>query len=96
MIFQKIHECFEKVATDETINAIESWNVFIALLLKNNLFSADDIDKIERFRPSFPVNFECVLATIAQIVDNPEYHKIIEQSLKLHTKLIQARDTVEI
>ncbi|CAG9318361.1 unnamed protein product [Blepharisma stoltei] len=96
MLFLKLHECFLSAAQDEAIKNIESWNVFIALAMKNNLFSTEDISRIERFRPSLPVNFECAIATIAQIVDNPEFHKIIEYSLKLHSKLIQARDAIEL
>ena len=44
----------------------QTWNYFIALVLKKRLAGAVDIDKLEKVRPSFPLTFETLCNTIQQ------------------------------
>jgi len=95
MSVAKIFQCFEKTSENQQITTVESWKVFTSLLAKFHLFSDEDLEKINRFCPSFPVSFECVLATFAQISTNEDTRKLIELLLNLHTFLIQTRDSIE-
>ena len=42
----------------------QTWNYFIALVLKSRLASATDTEKLEKYRPSFPLTFETLINTI--------------------------------
>ena len=80
----------------EIINK-ETWNILTSLLIKSQLLSYEEKAVLEKYIPSFPVTFESTIATMAQIVDSkPEIHQIVEHALKLHSRLIQGRDTFEI
>ena len=80
----------------EIINK-ETWNILTSLLIKSQLLSYEEKAVLEKYIPSFPVTFESTIATMAQIVDSkPEIHQIVEHALKLHSRLIQGRDTFEM
>ena len=79
------------------IKTKETWDFFTSLLMKSQLLSFEDRELLSKYQPSLPVTFEATIATMAQIVDSkPEIHQIVEHALKLHSKLIQGRDTFEM
>jgi hypothetical protein len=75
----------------------ETWNFFISLLMKAQLLSYEERELLQKYQPSMPAGYENIIATMAQVVDSkPEIHQIVEHVLKLHSKLIQGRDTIEM
>jgi hypothetical protein len=94
----KLHHIFlQATSGNSEIMNRETWNFFTSLLLKFQLLSPEEKDTIDKYKPSFPASFESIIATMAQIVDsNPEIHEIVEHSLRLHSRLIQGRDTIEM
>lgn len=91
------HVFLQSTSGNPEIMNKETWNFFTSLLLKFQLLSIEEKATLEKFIPSFPASFESIVATMAQIVDSkPEIHEIVEHSLRLHSKLIQSRDTIEM
>lgn len=91
------HVFLQSTSGNPEIMNKETWNFFTSLLLKFQLLSPEEKTALEKFIPSFPASFESIIATMAQIVDTkPEIHEIVEHALRLHSKLIQSRDTIEM
>lgn len=91
------HLFLQATSGNNEIASIETWNIFMNLLVKAHLLSYEERSLLDKFMPSFPVTFESTIATMAQIVDSaPEIHLITDHTLKLHSRLIQARDTFEM
>ena len=91
------HAFLQATGGGEEIVNVDTWRIFSTLLLKSHLLSNNERELLDKYMPSFPVTFESTIATMAQIVEsNPEIHQIIEYALKLHSKLIQGRDTFEM
>ena len=66
----------------------QTWNLFVALVLKNRLASATDIDRLDKVRPSFPLTFETLCNTIQQAFG--------DQTLKqLDSNMDEAREQLE-
>jgi hypothetical protein len=51
---------------DELIYDAQTWNYLIALLLRKRLASVKDTEILEKFRPSFPLDFDTFIKTITQ------------------------------
>lgn len=45
---------------------VQEWNYFIALTLKARLVTIRDTERLEKVRPSFPLNFETFVNTVQQ------------------------------
>lgn len=56
----KLRQAFREAADnkDDIIPDENTWNLLIAFLLKKKLASVSDCDLLEKFRPSFPLDFE--------------------------------------
>jgi hypothetical protein len=51
---------------DDLICDERTWNLLLAFLIKNKLASIKDIEVLERFKPSFPLDFDTFIKTITQ------------------------------
>jgi hypothetical protein len=91
------HVFLQATSGNNEIMNKETWNFFMSLLMKSQLLSFAEKETLEKYIPSFPASFESIIATMAQVVDTkPEIHQIVEHALRLHSRLIQGRDTFEM
>jgi len=51
---------------EQLIHDDETWQYFVALLIRTKLASVRDSDVLERVRPSFPLTFETFMQTVTQ------------------------------
>jgi hypothetical protein len=65
---EKLREAFIEAADnrEQIIYNEESWMYLMAHLTRTKLVSMRDSETLERFRPSFPLNFETFINTIGQ------------------------------
>ena len=64
----KLRECFIETTGDRGLIMDEiQWDTLIAIFLKHRLISIDDTKTLDKFKPSFPINFQTLLCSIAQI-----------------------------
>ena len=84
---QKLRSAFNQACEnrENLIKDQESWNCFVALMLRTKLISIKDSERLEEVRPSFPLTFETFIQTISQAFG--------DQSLKMLN--LQFDETVE-
>ena len=51
---------------DEKIADETDYDCLVAMLLKHRLMSVEDSKKLDKFKPSFPMDYQTFLATICQ------------------------------
>ena len=64
----KLRQIFQEACDnrEEQILDIEQWNYLMALMLRKRLASLKDTETLEKYRPSFPLNFDTLIKTITQ------------------------------
>lgn len=64
----KLRQVFREAADnrDDIIPDDRTWNLLIAFLLKKKLASIEDTEILEKYRPSFPLDFDTFIKTITQ------------------------------
>jgi len=64
----KMRQVFREAADnrDDQITDLQTWNYLIALLQRNKLVSLKDTEVLERYRPSFPLDFDTFIKTVTQ------------------------------
>ena len=62
----KLRQVFSEAADnkDDIICDERTWNLLLAYLIKKKLASIKDIELLERYRPSFPLDFDTFIKTI--------------------------------
>ena len=62
----KLRQVFREAADnkDDVIYDNETWNYLIALMLRKRLANIKDTEIIEKYRPSFPLDFDTFIKTI--------------------------------
>jgi len=62
----KLRQVFQEAADnrDDIIPDDNTWNLLMAFLLKKKLASIKDVEILEKFKPSFPLNFDTFIKTI--------------------------------
>lgn len=62
----KLRQVFIEAADnrEDLITDAQTWNYLIALLLRKRLASLADTEVLERFRPSFPLDFDTFIKTV--------------------------------
>ena len=74
----KLRQVFREAADnkDDVVPDLQTWNYLLALLLRKRLASIRDTEVLERYRPSFPLNFETFIQTITQAFGDRALKKI--------------------
>ena len=64
----KLRQVFHEAADnrDDVIPDAQTWNYLIALILRKRLASLKDTEQLEKYRPSFPLDFDTFIQTITQ------------------------------
>ena len=65
---QRLRDIFMMAAdnAEGLIHNEEVWNYMVALIHRQRLASIKDTERLNKVRPSFPLNFETFIATIHQ------------------------------
>ena len=70
---QKVRNIFFETANDEGfISDANNWDTLIAMFLKNRVVSLNDTKVLDKFRPSFPIEYQTLLQTITQAFGDKE------------------------
>lgn len=95
MASEKLKNCFDEVAIQGTLDNLNHWRNWGSLMIRYRHLSAEDFERLDRYRPSFPATFQTVLATIAQSVKDPDAENLLEISLRLDTRLQESRSMID-
>jgi hypothetical protein len=62
----KLRQVFREAADnrEDMVPDAQTWNYLTALMLRNRLASVKDIEVLEKYRPTFPLDFDTFIKTI--------------------------------
>jgi len=62
----KLRQVFKEAADNslESIQNVETWNYLMALMLRKRLANIKNMELLEHYRPSFPLNFDTFIKTV--------------------------------
>jgi hypothetical protein len=95
MASEKLKNCFDEIAIDGTLDSLNDWNNLGSLLIRYRHLSAQDFERLDKYRPSFPATFQSVLATISQAVNDSDTGNLLEICLRLDTRLQESRSMID-
>ena len=74
----KLRQVFREAADnrDDVVPDAQTWNYLTALMLRNRLASVKDVELLERYRPSFPLDFDSFIRTVQQAFGDQQLKRL--------------------